>query len=160
MRFIIITLISFIAITSLSAQNKNSIDRKYGFRDIKLETPVDEISNLKLIKESNGIQYYIKQDENNKEGDLEFQQILYGFYNNKLYFIVLRTIGVQNADHLLTYLNREYGEGQPNHNIADSYTWFAKKTGLVYEYKEIPGIAEAYLYSKTLLIEKRKAEKP
>ena len=138
---------------------QNALDEKYGFRNIKLDDRFNNFEDLKLIRESNGVKYYTKEYEDLKEDNFEIQQIIYGFYDNKLYFIVIQTIGESNGKALLEYLNKEYGEGQLNHNIPDSYTWFAKKTGLVYECKEIPEIAEAYLYSKGLLIEKRKARK-
>ena len=155
MRYVLLFLLCMGLFHGLAAQN--TIDEKYGFRNIKLDESFNNFEDLKLLRESNGVKYYTRDYEDLKEDNFEIHQIVYGFYDNKLYFIVIQTIGEQNSKALLEYLNREYGEGQLNHNISDSYTWFAKKAGLVYEYKEIPEIAEAYLYSKNLLIEKRKA---
>ncbi|MBN1182919.1 MAG: hypothetical protein JXB49_11570 [Bacteroidales bacterium] len=157
MRYIFLALFCIGLMQYATAQN--TLDEKYGFRDIKLDASFTDFEDLKLINESNGVSYYIKDYEDLKEEGFEMQQITYGFYNSKLYFIVIQTIGEKNGKKLLDYLNKEYGEGQLNHNIADSYTWFAKKAGLVYEYKEIPEIAETYLYSKSMLIEKRKSGK-
>lgn len=154
-KFLIFCIIA--SITLLSAQKSELLDQKNGFRDIKLESAYSEIKDLILIMEEGDIKYYRKTSEELTINDFELSQIIYGIYSDKLYFIIIRTIGADNSKKLLEYLNQEYSEGQQNHNIPDTYTWFAKNAGLVYEYKEIPEIAEAYFYSKKTFIERRKS---
>jgi hypothetical protein len=139
---------------ALYSQDQKKLDESYGFRGIILESTIKSEDSMVLLQETPSINFYKKKGEVLTLGSVKLQEIVYGYTNNQLYFIIIRAHGKDNSMQLLQYLKDEYGKGHKHNSSKEKYTWFAKKAGMVYEYKELIESSEVYIYSKKMYVPK------
>jgi len=146
-KIIILIFLTTIFHTS-SSQNSSKLDEKYGFRNLKFETLIDSIKNLKLsdsIDENLKVYNLINEDLN--VFDLKVQEILYTFYKNKLYRVTIISKDVNNNWGFLNLLQKKYGLGKciicPEKFVSlgietdyGIYQWNGINTKLDYVYKD------------------------
>ena len=140
-------LLFLLLINKLSfSQNIDSLDNKYGFRNYKFETNINYFKNLKEIEKD----FYIDTINNNiKIGDYEIYQIVYGFYNNQLQIIFLKTKGFYDSDGILSILKLAYGNGVKTK--YNQIVWIGNKTTMIYNINSKNGNAIISIYSNMLM---------
>ena len=127
MKYMVFFLGMLIIPISIVGQDVKALDEKYGFRDIKLETPKSSFENLEEVKEG----WYKSASENLVvDGNITLKEVQYYFYKDHLAII---KIDIGDGAYLFrNLLETAYGQGNPNNfyrNIKVT-EWLGKKVCL------------------------------
>ncbi|HMP98759.1 MAG TPA: hypothetical protein PKC24_03190 [Cyclobacteriaceae bacterium] len=133
-----IYLLLFITFTgNLQGQNLEELERRKGFKDIKLESNINEIEGAEFkkdIKEAHKFDaklYLVKNENYSSIGDIKVRTIELKVYNDKIYEINLVT---DKDTRLMKSLEEAFGKAQYNVR-ADSYQWYAETLSLSFTSK-------------------------
>lgn len=85
------------------------MDKRYGFRGLRFETPVAQVKGLKLVGSRDGISIYEKIAENKILGNARLKAIQYCFYKGQLANIYITATGSTNAQEVVKVLMEAYG---------------------------------------------------
>lgn len=99
------TAVSITSMPGFSAE----LDKRYGFRGLRFETPLSQMKGLKFVANRGGKAVYTKLNENKTLGNAQLKQVLYCFYKGQLSDILFSAIGSSNADEVLKVLTQAYG---------------------------------------------------
>jgi hypothetical protein len=137
-------------------QNLKSLDEKNGFRDFKFSMSIDLFQNFKLIETSKDgfSKYYEKTDEVKKIGDYDTDRIIYGFYKDKLYIVMIYIKSYSNSKGILGIFESQYGKGYQANRYMNDYTWFGKTITLSYDENSLTNDSKIFLYTNQFDIEK------
>lgn len=139
----ILLLLNFIIAISSYCQYKDmdgqKVDEKFGFRDIKLETPFSKFSDKQLVKveEEATKKYFKSKNENLKLGDYALNEITYIFFHDTLVSILIQTKGFLNSNGILKILNESYGQGFQSNKFIERYLWMGEKATIYYDQNSI-----------------------
>ena|ERR1700722_14151865 len=108
----------------------NKLDSKYGFREIKLGTPINQFSDLVLYDTTPDelITTYYRKNETFYLGSVYFKKILYKFYKGTLMSISV-LVEDKSLDDFHDMIVKNYGEGhvtRSNNGIAGK-EWIGNK---------------------------------
>ena len=145
----------------LSAQDTAELDRRNGFKDIKLGTPVDSIQGVlfkKDIKEKNEFPAKLYEVDNESYmaiGEVKVRRIELKAYKDLIYEIVVIT----NKDtRLMKGMVKSFGE--PKYILTtDSYNWLTENLSLTFKdhsKHEIRLTYRCYPVLKMMLVDKGK----
>jgi hypothetical protein len=143
MKNIILTLLLFFVSTLLMAQNLKALDDKYGFREMRFETPLDSLKNLVEVEKD----YYKSTTEDMKLGDYELSQVVYNFYKGLLGTIMIESKGYVNSVGFLKILQEAYGKGYKDNPYIERYIWVGEKVKMSYKQNSITNGATIFIYS-------------
>lgn len=121
----------FISLTAFSQETETELDKRNGFKDIKLASPIDSIKGAKFkkdIKEDGhpAQVYTIEHPDYTSIGEVKINSIEARAYKGLIYQIVVIT----DKDTRLMK-GMETALGKPIYNVRDeSYNWVGKKVGL------------------------------
>lgn len=130
----------FLLISSnVYCQDISKLDEKYGFRDAKLDSHIDNFYNLELVMVKGDVEFYTRSTDNHMIGDFELSHIMYNFYNDKLHGIQISTKGFKNTKGVIETLKAAYGvclEVDDDKELLKNegekaYMWFGKKVTLL-----------------------------
>ncbi|SET33711.1 hypothetical protein [Hymenobacter actinosclerus] len=85
------------------------LDKRYGFRGLRFETPLAQVKGLKFVANRGGKAVYTKLNENKVLGNAHLKQVFYCFYRGQLSDILFSAAGSSNADEVLKVLTQAYG---------------------------------------------------
>lgn len=85
------------------------LDKRYGFRGLRFETPLSQVKGLKFVANRGSKAVYTKINENKTLGNAHLRQVLYCFYKGQLSDILFSATGSTNADEVLKVLTQAYG---------------------------------------------------
>lgn len=123
------------------------LDEQYGFRDMKLDQPVDSFKGLTLIEDDPVIKFYDRKGESLEYKGTKLKSVEYGFYKGKLATIVVTTEADPNGVSLLKTLEEEFGPAtKAPHNPKKVY-WFGTKVTADYLIND-KGVASVIFWSK------------
>jgi hypothetical protein len=145
MKKLIVLFFILLPFTSFS-QNPKALDDKYGFREMKFETLFNSIKNLVKVEEG----FYKSTTEDLKLGDYQLNEVVYSFYKDQLYIILIKVKGVINSNGVLKILQQAYGSGYQSNRYIESYLWNGQKTIMSYEQNSITGDATIFMWCKKL----------
>ena len=119
----------------LSGQDLAELDRRNGFKDLKLGTPIDSVKGAgfkKDIKEKNEFPaklYDIDNDEYRTIGEVKVKKVEVKTYKDRVYEIIV----VTNKDtRLMKGMEKSFGK--PTYIIvSDSYNWQTKNLSLTFK---------------------------
>lgn len=141
------------------------LDYKYGFRNLKFETPIDSIKNVIVIgdtikgnKASKNMTYCKISDEVLSIGDYDLKSVIYGFYKNKLDYVRIDTKGLINSRGVLEVLKKLYGNGDKPNEYIEEYLWSGAKVSLMYSENTINNNATIVFFCKKLDRQQEKDE--
>lgn len=95
-----------------------------GFRDMKWGDSPDKLGKSS-VEQSNKLEkteYRVKTNENLKIGETDLEKIGYGFFDNKLFAVIIRFKGESNFTSILTAYESKYG-AFPKINKFDDYNF-------------------------------------
>lgn len=115
-----------------------ALDAANGFEGARLGTPVDSFDGLELVTShgARGTAVYTREGLAPKLGDAQLDDVTYGFYQNRLYFVALFTSGRRNAQAALAALREAYGPGTRLPGEASEYIWQGDR--VVLHFREDP----------------------
>jgi hypothetical protein len=137
-------------------QDYKALDDKFGFRDVKLETPITSFKDCTRIPLGDDLKRefpnYVGITPKNPDlhiGTFSVESIEYWFYKDKLLEIIIEvTLDYENVDGILKVLETAYGKAKKVDRVPDSwfnYKWQGNKVDMTYEImkKKDGGIAQA-----------------
>lgn len=129
MRVIFLFTLFLIAIGSYGQQTE--LDRRNGFKDIKLASPIDSVKGATFKKDfkHNGLPvklYVIEHEDYSSIGEVKINQIEASTYKGLIYQLVVVT---EKDTRLMKAM--ESVLGKPTYNVRDeSYNWGGENVGL------------------------------
>jgi len=130
----------------------DKIDARFGFRDIKLESDLNQLKSKQLLKiEDDGPKkYYKSKVEDLKLGDYHLKSVTYGFYKGQLMTINIETKGLSNSTGLLNILRESYGNGFKGNEYLEQYLWKSEKVSILYDQNPVTNNAVVSITSTKL----------
>jgi len=146
---------------SLIAQNLKALDAKNGFRDFKFG---DDVSTFKDLVEveigKDGLtKFYSITDDKLAIGTNELEKIVYGFYKDVLFTIMITTKGYSSSRGVLQALQEQYGAGSQENRFMEKYNWLGSKVWAFYEENSISKNAKIMFLSKPIVDQRTQDEK-
>jgi len=125
-----------------------------GFRDVRWGTHIRDIRDLKYIKHKQtsggNVKLYRRTDDNLEFEGVKLYTIEYGFLNNKLLFVSLKTRGRKNIGDLENIISSMLGESKFNKDkthIKQIY-WSGNRTEIVLQHQKTLNSSVLLLASK------------
>jgi hypothetical protein len=113
---------------------ETEIDKRNGFKDIKLATPVDSIKGAKFKKDFKEKEhpakvFTIEHPDYSTIGEVKIDRIEVKTYKNLIYEILVIT---EKDERLMKGMEKALGK--PDYNVRDeSYNWVGKKASLKFK---------------------------
>lgn len=149
MKKIIFILFIYILASNIALAYKSPDD----FRGIVWGEHFDKIKNIMNIREDGGDnKFYTRDDDVFKVGEADLKNIIYAFYKNEFYSVIVQYEGNSNHRIIKDVLFQKYGEGNKSNNFMDYYSWglSAMSADFVYivlEYNEVTNNGQlTYVY--------------
>lgn len=164
MRYLLLVLL--LASTAYVSQAQNGemdrakIDSKFGFRDVKLESPLSLFAKKQLVKieEQPNTKYYKSKIENLKLGDYALKDITYVFFKDTLAEIMIQTKGYINSDGLLKIIKETYGQGFQSNRYIERYLWSGDKSTIYYDQNSVTHDALLTISSTAMMLKMQESE--
>ncbi|WP_439880918.1 hypothetical protein ACSX1A_17405 [Pontibacter sp. MBLB2868] len=136
---LILTLFLLSLSPQAKAQTEGSIaalDVDFGFRNIKLNTPLEKLPYLLLSRENKYLKFYQKKDENLYINNYPVDYIEYAFEQNKLCAIYIAFNNYASYEAAAGIMYILYGEPQENKRQGQDIfiTWRGKKALIATSY--------------------------
>lgn len=119
------------------SQDLDELEKRKGFKDIKLESDVNEIKGVEFrkdIKEKKEFPvklYRVVHKDYERIGTINVRSIELKVYNDKIYEIIVIT---DKDPRLMKSLEEAFG--QPSYNVrTDAYSWLAETVSLAFTSK-------------------------
>jgi hypothetical protein len=129
------------------------LDAHNGFRDLTFGEP--PTPRMVLTNEVGAKQYYTRLDEDLSLGDAQLEQLIYGFYKERLQTVILQTKGAANSRACLEALQHLYGLGAQPDPSRLRYTWRGSQVSVSYQEDGRTHDAEIWFHSLPLRDEER-----
>jgi hypothetical protein len=114
-----------------SARNLAALDEKYGFRDTKLGTLLEQMEGLEESDREDDVTYFRRPSDVLELGNAKLSSIRYGFHRGRLVMIDVRA-DTENASALLRAFESAYGPGKPKSPAGTGRVWMGKKLMLIF----------------------------
>jgi hypothetical protein len=130
-----------------------------GFRGIPWGTSIRQLPDMVFIAQEGHLKFYEKPHDKMKIGEAGVDSIVYGFYKDRLYSVLIYFSSTMNFSRLKETLEQEYGEYQQPNPYVDKYLWYGKRLDLLFTYESVTQKGRiAYLY-KPIVEEMEQDEK-
>jgi hypothetical protein len=159
LQFLLVTL--FISVRLLAQEDLTELDRRNGFKDIKMVMPVDSVRGTRLKKEFNekgnhpARLYTIEDPAYERIGEVKVNRIEVKTYKGLIYEILVLT---EKDPRLMKGM--ESALGKPVYNVRDeSYTWGGKNLSLKFKAaskNELELLYWSYVVQKMMQEDKKK----
>jgi hypothetical protein len=131
-----LSLFVLVSIANISfAQDLGELERRNGFKDLKLGTPIDSVKGAEFkkdIKEKNEFPtklYAIDNDDYKHIGEVKVRSVEVKTYKDVVYEIIVIT---HKDTRLMKGMVKSFG--QPKYNmIGDTYTWWGENLSLTFK---------------------------
>src|SRR5262249_55030527 len=98
------------------------LDSKYGFRGLAFGSPPPK--DMKVVEDHGDIKYCQRPGEDLSIGGGRASRIVYGFYKNRFYWLLIETKALSDSRAVLDVLKQAYGSGHRPNQFLDEYYWF------------------------------------
>jgi hypothetical protein len=114
------------------AGDLEALDTDNGFAGATLGEPLEAFEGLELISErgARGTSLYAASGATPELGEARLDDVTYGFYRGRLFFLALFTSGRRNGEAALAALEKHYGPGSPVRGDAAEYVWQGRRVTL------------------------------
>jgi hypothetical protein len=134
------------------------LDFKNGFRDLKFGNP--PTSDMVLKEEESGdTKYYARPRDDLSLGGAQLQRIIYGFYKDRFFWLLLETQGLVNSRAMLDVMRQAYGPGYQGNRYMQQFAWFGSRVSGIYTENAVTSDARMSLSSKSISAEKEADKK-
>jgi hypothetical protein len=136
---------------SLAFQNEPA-----DFRGVKWKSNISQFSDMQFIAEDGDLKFYEKKNENLKIGDAPLDKIVYGFYQDQFYSVIIYYSSLPAYSKLREIFLQQFGEPYQPNQFVNKYFWYGdyvdilltfddvvKKGRISYFYKPIVDTMEA-----------------
>jgi len=133
------------------------LDARNGFRGVKFGEPPKP--GMVLIENDDNSKFYRRESDDMTMGSGRCSEIVYGFYKNQLYTVLLKTKGIIDSQALLGSLRAAYGSGDQPNEYLDRYFWRGTFVRVIYDENVITHGASAVLDCIAISAQKEADEK-
>ena len=130
----------FLTYTAVSVEQINYINQLDGFGNLKWGTGIDSLQNMEFVKSgrtSQGeIKIYRNTTDNLNYSGIALSGIEYGFNDDKLSFVALKTQGIENWKELKQQAFEQYGQDFSKIDSSNyiNYVWQGSKSSIALQY--------------------------
>ncbi len=127
---LLVSTVAYAEYNPLSFKNKEP----NGFRCLKWGTELSAIGGMRVIGEEKEkmLKLCIREGDRLRFGSAKLKEILYIFWNDKLWAVYMSTSGYQNAQRLKKAAYKAFGKPYKDPR-GERYYWSGKRTGIVLE---------------------------
>ena len=151
--FKLLLLVSFIHAYPATSQTITQLDKKNGFRDAKMGASLKTFQNLILTEQEGNTKYYRRKTDVLTMKEVEFADITYAFYKDRLSHVFITLNGVENSRKFVSLLESLYGEGERLYPWVEAFDNVLEWNGenITLTYGEIANTKEGivHYYSNT-----------
>jgi hypothetical protein len=133
------------------------LDFKNGFRDLTFGDP--PTSNMVLKEEHGDDKFYTRPQDDLTLGGSQLQRIIYGFYKDRFYWLLLETKGLVNSHAMLDVIRQTYGPGYQGNRYIQRFGWLGSRVSGIYTENAVTSDARMSLSSNSISAEKAADEK-
>lgn len=133
-RHVLLVLLHVSALQQLIAQDVSELERRNGFKDLKLGSPIDSVRGARFVKdfkEKNEFPakvYEVENPDYKSIGEVKVKEVEIKTYKDLVYEIVVIT---DKDTRLMKGMVKSFG--QPKYILTtDSYNWLAPKLSLTF----------------------------
>jgi hypothetical protein len=98
--------VTVIAYTLIPGTNKEPSD----FRGMKWGSSIRELPDMKLMAEEGDLKFFEKTSDQTKVGDADVDKVIYGFYKDRFYNVMIYFRSPSNFTKLQEMFSREFGK--------------------------------------------------
>ena len=130
----------FLTYTAVSVEQINHINQLDGFGNLKWGTGIESFQNMEFVKSGKTSQGEIKIYKNTSDtlnySGIALSGIEYGFNDDKLSFVALKTEGIENWYELKNHAIQDYGQDFSKIENAgyENYVWQGSKSSIALQY--------------------------
>jgi hypothetical protein len=137
------------------AGDLEDLDAEAGFAGATLGQPLEAFRGLELISErsARGTRLYAATGDAPRLGDARLDDVTYGFYQGRLYFLALFTSGRSNAEAALAALRASYGPGKAVPGEASEYVWHGSRVTLHFREDPVTKLGMVGFTDRTVVLE-------
>jgi hypothetical protein len=156
-RFVyLFSLVVFLALSSLTALAfQNEPD---GFRGIKWGTNISELNDMLVVESGKDTLYYTRKNDKMKIGDVDIDQISYGFYKTRFFVVLVEYRGYASFTKLKKILIDQYGKAEQPNQLMERYFWTGGTVDIYFDYNDMSKNGNVY-YSFRPIQEERVRER-
>lgn len=131
-----------------NAQLLAKLDKKNGFRDVQLGTPIKFFKKIVQEWQIDDDKNYRRKTDKLSINGMPLTEIVYGFYKGRLAHIYLTSPGIENSRNLLAFFQSIYGPGEQVYEEAVEFDnmiqWTGKK--VILTYSEVASKKEGFFH--------------
>lgn len=133
---------------AVKAQTTGDLDKKNGFRDVKLGTHFKFFKKVVLEWQLDDDKNYRRTTDKLSVNGMPLSEIVYGFYKGRLTHIYLTAPGIENSRNLLQFFQSVYGPGERVYEETEEFDnaiqWTGKK--VIFTYHEVASKQEGFFH--------------
>jgi hypothetical protein len=134
------------------------LDFRNGFRDLKFGDP--PTSDMVLKEEESGdTKYYARPRDDLSLGGAQLQRIIYGFYKDRFFWLLLETQGLVHSRAMLDVMRQAYGPGYQGNRYLQEFAWLGSHVSGLYNQNLVTSNARMILQSKAITAERESDQK-
>lgn len=142
MKKIIVLIIFLLPITLYAYQNEPD-----GFRGIKWGTDIKTLKDMKLLDVDSKDRFYSKKGDKMKIGNAKLENIIYRFWDNEFYAVMVNTKGSSNWTAFKKAVFEKFGKGYQGNEYIKEYSWRGQITIINLKYNEFSEEGTLILFS-------------
>jgi hypothetical protein len=107
------------------------------FRGMKWKADISDFPGMLFIAADGELKFYEMKNENTKIGDATVSKIIYGFYKNRFYSVLVYFDGLLNYSKIKEIYTQKYGSPfQPNEYVS-KYFWHGDIVDILLTYDDV-----------------------
>jgi hypothetical protein len=116
------------------------------FGGISWGESINSLSDMTFATEYEGAKYYKKKNDKLMIGDARLSEMMYGFYKDRFYAVIITFQGRENFERLKTNFFKAYGEGEKPFQLVEEFHWIGENVRLRLVYNEETNKGNISLY--------------
>jgi hypothetical protein len=133
----------------LSSTQKEPAD----FRGIKWGINIGDLKDMKLLAEEGDLKFFEKENESTKIGDADVEKIVYGFYKDRFYNVMIYYRSPSNFTKIQDAFSREFGKPfQPTESEKKLF-WNGENVNLLLNFDDASESGRVTYFFKPIQLE-------
>ena len=132
---------------------RQPFDDRVGYLDLRWGQPLSQIEGLTAIEADpayGGVPQYVKSHANQRFGRARVDDIVYGFWQDRLYTITVWSSNFLDFRDLKAEAFRRFGEGIRNREDVEKYYWVAQGSDRMLAYDDASDTGYLWMRSRAL----------
>jgi hypothetical protein len=158
MKKVIVLVFGLICLWGSNAFSSDSLKNEpTGFRSKDWGSDFKKFSGMKLREDDGDTRWYSKKRDNLKIGEADLNGIIYGFYKDAFFYVLIDFNKLENFTRIKDTLTQLYGDGYQDNKYLEQYGWFGSNVYIVLKYSQTED-SGTLVYQYQPIMEKKKAD--